>query len=790
MINQEVKLKNVLSSNKIDIKKRGDRKSMSTNFPKIFFFGKRGSLFQSYNKKNELNQNNNLYANLIKKGFKKNFERKYTAIIKVDKNKDNNIEINSNQINKSNKIKNNIIFSKSNFTFHQLEKIIFKKFCNNYNKYYLSNIKGFDDNERVSIYEYYQGNNIISNKKCKLKVIFKEYISFYNLNEYIMEYFLLKESKYIIRFLLFFIYNRDIFVIKYDEEKIRNKVIIFRSFVKTMIQRIEKFSNFHISFLYKLILNIKEIYNKLNRRESLNNSTFYINKLIRNKALNNILGKIVNKNDFINLEIDYSNYLGILINIPLIKINPILPNYFCFGYTLNYYLHNFLEKRKEENIIDIFGNQNQKKTKILSKRLSTSKKHNYSKSYYNKSIFNEKILQEGNGGISFATIEDLNDKLDNDNYLYYSVNRENNKNNIRRAVNDPEIKEILLFLNNFKKNNKKINKKGRSIKFTKDIKNEKQKDALIDKMRKRKLNKYSSFKKDNEILFSHIKNNLDNNIPIVRNLNNHFNDSKNKSNNSINSRIFSVQKDRKSFDERRTKIRKNINNDTDLVDSKINPINTTKSSKLIKQYSLKNKNKFHKINSSILNNKNSHKDSLVLIPSINTNINRKYSKTSLSVKKSSFTSLSSRRFSIRKSASTINTNKRNQKEEKNKKYKFKKINDFMKELLKLSHKYDIKNLSLENIKSINNEQNKKVTMKYKDYFRRRIFSYLPPKYFEVKDNVWKDEFVDTIYKSKHEYNLLMMKIQKQIQKNKDKYKNLFKKEINAIQISKSADIYL
>ena len=128
---------------------------------------------------------------------------------------------------------------------------------------------------------------------------------------------------------------------------------------------------------------------------------------------------------------------------------------------------------------------------------------------------------------------------------------------------------------------------------------------------------------------------------------------------------------------------------------------------------------------------------------------------------------------------------------KNKKFKFKHINDFILEILKQSNKYDIKNVYLENIDSVNRDLNKKYTIEYKDYFRRRIFRYFPPKYFEENNNVWKNgEFKDSRFKSKYDYNLLMMKIQKQIQKNKDKYKNLLQKEINIRQISKNADIYL
>ena len=148
---------------------------------------------------------------------------------------------------------------------------------------------------------------------------------------------------------------------------------------------------------------------------------------------------------------------------------------------------------------------------------------------------------------------------------------------------------------------------------------------------------------------------------------------------------------------------------------------------------------------------------------------------------------------MRKSNSTININSsiNNNLNEKNKKYNFKKLNEFFFEFLRQSNKYEIKNLLLENIENANRDPNSKYTIEYKKTFGRRAFRYFHPKYFEANDNVWKDgEFKDSRYKSNYDYNLLMMKIRKQIQKNKDKYKNLLNKEINIKLISKSADIYL
>ena len=697
--------------------------------------------------------------------------------------------------------------------------IVIKKFYTNYTKYYYSfkKVNGDNENEKITIYDYYQVDNIISNKKCKLKIDFNEYNQYFNFNEYIMDYFGLKECNYMLLFLLFFIYNRDIYIFNKEEDKKRNKTIIFRSFVKTILQRIEKINDFKYSILYKIIVNIKEINNQLIKKDSYS----YIDNRYRYSIINNnvykyFLGKEIKLEELINVDADYSIYLPILINISFINTKTCLPNTFCFGHILNFYLNDFFHKRKIAKIINFFDNQTKIKNKNkqnYSRRPSTSRKINYNKSFYN-----ENIAQEKNSGFSFATIENLNDKLYEDRYYDYSLETNNKRHILRRAVNDPEIKDIQLFINNLNNYNKRINKRQKSIKFILDIKDKKEKDYLINKMIKRKENKSSSVINNNQKFFNNLKYKFSNNnkkISILKNLNRQFSNLKNNSNKNINigtKRKYSFQNNKNdknySYD-KKTINKNNINNDMDI---KIRNYKRMKTSKTINHYSLinktinknKNNNLKNKIdsNSNITNN---YKDS-IYIPSINSitmrkikinnkrydkfNINNNNNNNISTHRKNSISSLSSRRLSIRKSDSTFNINNPNN-NENNKKYQFKKINDFIFELLKQSNKYDIKNILLENIESANRDPNNNFTIEHKNYFRGKIFSYFPAQYFESNDNVWKNgEFRDSRYKSNYLYNLLMMKIQKQIQKNKEKFKNLLHKKINIMQISKSADIYL
>ena len=785
MLPKETKLKYTLPSSKNDVKKRTYRKSMCTNFPKLFLSGKAMNP-HLINKKNE----------------KKFLIRKYTAVIKENRNNNGNlVSKNDNKINNTKSYKNK---QKTKKAMRQLEKIIYNKFYSNYTKYYYDVNKTTDDNENVkmSIYDYYQSNKIISNQKCRTKVIFQEYKYYFNINEYIIEYYIIKECNIMLKFLLFFIYSRDIYVFNKSEDKKRNKINIFKNFVRIIQQKIEKIDVYKISILNQIIQNIKDINNKSIKRESIIHN-INLKNITQNKAIKYFLGNI----DDLNILKDYCNYIPILLNIPSIKLNSFLPNSFCFGYKINIYISNYLSKLRAKKLIDIQKKIRYKNEiiKTLSKSPLTNRKNNYNKSFYNKSFYNENIKK--NEGISFATIENLDDKLEDNKYLDYSYNINNNQNILKREFYDPEIKDIEIFINNFNNYNKRNTKKVKSIKFSIDIKDKKEKDALLNKMLKIKMNRSLSQRNLNN-KNGNLNNKFNNNIFSSRqsqhnqNNNNHYSILKN------NNRKLSFQNskiDKTSLDEKKIMI-KSIKKKNIIDNKNQKSINKVKSLNIIRKYSFKKKShnncSFKDINYILSPNKNHYminKDSLSLIPSYSAPIRKiknnksinKMNNNILVVNKNSFSSLSSKRFSIRKSNSTISSNNNNIKKENNKKNKFKDINQFILDLLQKSNKYSIKNILLGNIESINKDPNNKFSIEFKNYFRRRIFRYFPPKYFEIDNNIWKDgEYRDSIYKSNYHYNLLMMRIQKQIQRNKDKYKNLLQKEVNIRQISKSADIYI
>ena len=796
MFHQEIKLKNNFLINKIDIKKKSHRKSMLINIPRFFIVGKMGNTNLTIKKNNEINQIKKSNDFSYKYSIKKSYIRKYTKEFKNFKDK---IDIKGNYEKKSNNIFNNYKFYPTTIkSFAQIEKKVYDKFHYKYNKYFLlfqnkNDVNDNDnDNDKVCIYDYSQLNNIISNKKCKLKVIVQEYNKYFNLEEYILDYFLLRESKYILNFLLFFIYNRDIYVIKELDEKIKDKIIIFRKFIITILQKIEKYNNNKFSLLSQIISNIKTINNTPIKKDS--NENLYINKIIKNKKLKFILGKESKIDNLYNLEIEYSNYLPILKNIALINISKCLPNTFCFGYKINLYLHDFIQKRKLTKKIDninfITNPKYEKKIsfKEPSKReFSTRKNTNYNKRFYNKSFYNENFVQGKSAGISFATIEDLNDKINDDKYYeYYPLNINTNRNIFRRAINDPEIKDIQLFINNFQNNTNKNDKRQKSIKFT--IKNKNKKDALLNKMMNKNNNisapSYNSFKNQcNKSILKNVNNNftkLQKDSKYIKSINRKKTFSNN--NNSLSGEMKKM----------------NSNNNIILPNKGniINSLNNVKPLKIIRQYSFKNTiNRNFKKN--VINRNINKKDSILLIPSFNSTTIRhikKINKNKIMGNKRSISSLSSRRFSIRRSNSNKNindNNKYNIKNEKNKKYIFKKNDEFYVELLRQSNKYDIKNILLENIESINRDSINNISIGHKNHFKERIFKYCPHKFCESNDNILRDgEYKDFIYKSNYYYNLLMKKIQKQNKINKDKYNNLIGKDINILHVSKSAEIYL
>ena len=215
-------------------------------------------------------------------------------------------------------------------------------------------------------------------------------------------------------------------------------------------------------------------------------------------------------------------------------------------------------------------------------------------------------------------MEDLNDKLDDDKYYGYSpLNINTNRNILKRAINDPEIKDIQLFINNFQQYSKRHNKRQKSIKFSINLKSKNEKDALLNKM----MNKNNS-----EKIYNNLKNmnNNNNHKSILKNLNNHFSILKHKSNSIENVKVknplINNKNNNNSSDE--TRFKRNLKNHMTIKENKMGSLNNIKPLKVIRQYSFKyktnrnNKNiLFRRINKSLLNyNNNSKKDSLIFIP--------------------------------------------------------------------------------------------------------------------------------------------------------------------------------
>ena len=790
MIPKDIKFKYANLIGKIDVKnKLSHRKNVFKNYTKGLINGK----------------NYTPYAP-AKKNEKKPLMRKYTSVTKEKSNNGSITQKNSRAKYIDTNFRINPL-QYSSRSLKDLETFIHQKFVNKYIKNFYKYIKITEDNiyEKISIYNIYQANKLINDQRCRLRLSFEEHKYYFNLEDYMIDSYSLIESNILLKFLLYFIYRRDTYANKEHKENekiIKFKIKVFKNFVTIIQNNLEKIDNYEFSILEKIVYDIRDITNSLIRRESIINMKGF------SKIRNNIIKYFIGNID--NLEVlgDYLIFIPILLKISLIKINVSLPNSFSLGKQINIYLNEYIIKRKTPIKIDIFNTKNKTLNNDMSKTSNFARKINYNKSFYNEHI------KKNN---SFSSNEDLNPKKEEVTILDYSFNAKKSKNIIKRQTYDPEIKGIEILLNNFQFFNKRNNKKTKNTKASFDINKKRRKDALLNKMIKFRGNKSLSDKKPNNNRYQSINNIKNfNNFSINNiNINNNFFTSRihnhNKNCNGFltrkNKRKTSLRKnksDRTSFEDKNTMYKSNVLNKSVLNNNTINKNNRNSllSSEEIKQYSFRkfsNKNFPFKIIQNLnKNNSTTNKDSIILLRSTNSATsfrNNLYNTKDSKIKKNSFilpkgssSQILSKNLSIKKDNFTPNDNI---KQDKTNKYKFKDVNEFILELLKNSTKYTINQVLLENIESINNNPNNKYSIEYKSFFTRRIFRYFPEKYFEKNENVWKyGEYKDSRFKSNYVYNLLMMKIQKQMQKNKEKYKNLLDKEINVRQISKSADIYL
>ena len=220
----------------------------------------------------------------------------------------------------------------------------------------------------------------------------------------------------ILRYLLFFIYDKDIitYVEKPDNEK--NKKYILSNFKKLSI----------------LLKKKKEL------RQITGDNIKTINKYIKNDESIIFDLEKINNNIFISYDFSKVKYLYIY-DVPQMAKNNCIPNIFPNGIRVMKILKNFLNKKKSQKLYN---------NKVYSVKKNTSNKNdniNYNKKNENYLLDNISILSE----------EEKNNKFyKNDYSINYHIN------NIKREKNDIDIIDIEKLIRNIseKEKSKKVKK--------------------------------------------------------------------------------------------------------------------------------------------------------------------------------------------------------------------------------------------------------------------------------------------------------------------------------------------
>ena len=178
-------------------------------------------------------------------------------------------------------------------------------------------------------YDYNQLTFLIEKRRCRIFSQLNELFFLNNIQEFLKDIYNYKQSKIILKYLLYFIYDKDIitYIEKPDNEK-------HKKYIK---------SNFD-----KLSSTLKE---KKEVRTILGDNREIINKYIKNDE--SILYELekINNNIFISYDFSKVKYLYIY-NIPALKIYNCIPNIFPNGFKIINILKDFLNIKKSQKLFN------------------------------------------------------------------------------------------------------------------------------------------------------------------------------------------------------------------------------------------------------------------------------------------------------------------------------------------------------------------------------------------------------------------------------------------------------
>ena len=375
------------------------------------------------------------------------------------------------------------------------DKYISLEFKINYNADYIRDITG-----HPLIWDYYQINNLILNKKCHLKSKLDDYNLFYNNGqEYLIKYYSDFEYSIIIRYLLFIVYGDDIMTFSdrlqcyYDLADIQN---VFRSYISKEINfRIDFKYNYAKPF-YKNGNYIKTLSNKnltilansnIDLNKNIKNGNKKENEIINSEYVNKFLSNINSKFNYYNgglglcyADNNFFNYSLIsckfrrpqflfIKDIPKKKIPNILPNQFLHkdNYKIFYKFYvqkqRFQKLKNPKNMLlysDILSNNSSKSKTIYDKNMMNNNDSDFSKIGSIDLFKNDEDTVSSNLSMSAMEVMLVKERKD-------SVGTSMNHNINRRTKNDNDIVDIEKWINEFndleKEKKNRIQKKRKSV---------------------------------------------------------------------------------------------------------------------------------------------------------------------------------------------------------------------------------------------------------------------------------------------------------------------------------------
>ena len=303
---------------------------------------------------------------------------------------------------------------------YNFERTTYEKLINKYDNKIKKKFDFLKKEEYINKYDNNQILNLMEKKRCRIFSQLKDLYYLNNTQEYLKNIYNYKQSIIILKYLLFFIYDKDL--ITYIDN--RNNL----KYRKTIILKYNKLRSFIFAKnkIKKLILN---------RSQTFKN----INKIFKKDK--NEINDLVNINNKI-LDYNFSNVKNFFIyDVPISKIHSCIPNLFPNEYKLFNILKEHINIRKNQKIFKNNIHLLNKNYNIIKESKTTNTNNNINSQLY--------ILYNSSSSL---IVDDLNDEYGQNNY---SINYHPYNYN-RREKKDLEIYDIEKLIKNISSEQQKL----------------------------------------------------------------------------------------------------------------------------------------------------------------------------------------------------------------------------------------------------------------------------------------------------------------------------------------------